>query len=220
MRRLLATLFLLSAALLIVPAHAQDPGVLYDNGLPCPGYCHDAWQISGIYFVTDSLVVNTNVKVTGFDFWTWEYPGDRVLRVQWTISSDPFGGTVYASGLTLTHDMLLGLNEYGFDIDKVTVNGLAVDLPPGTYWITLQHATDALHDPVYWDENSGEDCHSPGCPSSAFDNQVGTIPSESFDIRGEQRPGSDDQKNSSPTSGLFWGPVLIGMAATLRRFVG
>ena len=217
MRRLLAAFFLLLAAFWSNSANAQSPGILYDNGLACPGYCHDAWQINDGYVVTDSFFVNTSVRVTGFDFWSWEFPNDRVLRVQWSISSDPFGGTIFGSGSALVHDQFLAVNEYGFDIDQVTVTGLDVSLPRGRYWITLQNVVDEQHSPVYWDENSGQGCHSLGCPSTAFENQLGTIPSETFDVRGVHLPGASGQtKAPASPSSVLWVPLLIGLAVSLR----
>lgn len=203
----------------IIPAIAQSPNILYDNGPVCPGYCHSAWQINDGYGVSDSFFVSTNVEVNGFDFWTWEYPGDKVLRVQWSITSAPFGGTVYGSGANLVNDVFQAQNEYGYDIDKVSLKGLGITLPRGTYYFNLQNIVDVERNPVYWDENSGEYCHSPGCPSSAVENQLGTIPSETFDIRGVHRPGTDDQSSAPEADGgAGWGPVLVGLAIGLLRF--
>ena len=50
--------------------------------------------------------------------------------------------------------------------------------------MNLQNASVPSGDPVYWDENSGVGCESGGCPSQAYDNSVGTIPSESFTMDG------------------------------------
>ena len=50
--------------------------------------------------------------------------------------------------------------------------------------MTLQNASVTSGDPVYWDENSGIGCHSMGCPSQAYESGLGTIPSEAFDITG------------------------------------
>jgi hypothetical protein len=221
MRRLFAALLLLSLPAVAIPAFAQNGFLLYSNGLPCPDYCHDAWQINGGFVVSDSFVANAaNGRVTGFDFYTWQYPGDRVLRIQWMISSAEFGGTVYGLGSTLVDDEGGSMNEYGFFVDTVKVTGLNVEVPAGTSWITLQNAVTAMHDPVYWDENSGADCHWHGCPSIASENQVGTIPSESFDIRGTYMT-NDEGKNQAPqpTSSMSWMPFLAGVGAALRRFV-
>jgi hypothetical protein len=207
--------------LAVLPAAAQGAGILYDNGPVCPGYCHDAWQINGGYAVSDTFLAVTGSTVTGFDFWLWEFPGDRVFRVEWSITSSEFGGTTYGSGTSLVaSDKFQGVNEYGYDIDKVTVTGLHVSLPPGTYWINLQNAVDEQHYPVYWDENSGEYCHSPGCPSMASESQLGTIPSETFDIRGTHVQDEDQQGQSpTPTSHLMLGPGILALGATLRRLL-
>ena len=37
---------------------------------------------------------------------------------------------------------------------------------------------------MYWDENSGVGCQSPGCPSQAQEDTIGTIPSEAFTLTG------------------------------------
>ncbi|HUI83130.1 MAG TPA: hypothetical protein VL240_02855 [Candidatus Binatia bacterium] len=221
MRKLPAWLVLLFPVVVTIAVSAQSGSLLYENGVYCPGYCHDGWQINQGLAVSDSFVLTKDSRVTGFDFWAWEFPGDRVLRVQWSITSSEFGGIVYGSGsVPVSHDGFIALNEWGFDIDKVTVFGLNVALPSGTYWLNLQNATDEQHLAVFWDENSGGGCHSLGCPSLASENQLGTIPSETFDIQGTNLSDEESGGNDSNSrTGLLWGPVLIGLAATLRRFV-
>jgi uncharacterized repeat protein (TIGR03803 family) len=44
---------------------------------------------------------------------------------------------------------------------------------------------------VYWDENSGVGCQSPGCPSQAQENTLGTIPSEAFSLEGSCFPAEE-----------------------------
>ena len=218
MRRLFPFL-LLASVFAVTPTSAQNGSILYSNGLPCQGYCHDAWQINQGLAVSDTFFVNGDARVTGFDFYAWEFPGDKVLRVQWAITSAEFGGTVYGSGTALARsDVVLGLNEYGFDVDRVTVSGLHVDVPPGTSWITLQNAFDEQHFPVYWDEDSGIGCLSAGCPSMASENQVGTIPSESFAIHGVYLSGGDQPSSGPEPTAAVWGSVLAGLAA-LRRIL-
>jgi len=68
------------------------------------------------------------------------------------------------------------------------VLGLNVSTNSGTSYLNLQNAVVGSGDPVYWDENSGIGCHSQGCPSQAYQNSVGTIPSEAFDVVGNN-PG-------------------------------
>jgi len=70
--------------------------VIYENG-PVNGTT-DAWTINFGYVVSDSLTLAGQSTVTGFDFGSWEYPGDTLLSVDWSITSAPNGGTVYGSG--------------------------------------------------------------------------------------------------------------------------
>src|SRR5271165_1128543 len=171
--------------------------VIYENG-PANGTT-DAWTINFGYIVSDSISLRGNT-VTGFDFYTWEFSGDVLSSVDWSITSAENGGTVYgsgtASGSNIT-DTFISTNQFGYDIDKVTVTGLNVSPSSGTSWINLQNALVPSGDPVYWDENSGAGCQSSGCPSQASESSVGTIPSEAFDIVGN---------NSGPPACIFDDP--------------
>ena len=80
-----------------------------------------------------------------------------------------------------------------------------------TYWLNLQNAVVPSGDPVYWDENSGTGCQSNGCPSSASESAVGTIPSEAFTING----GSGTVPE--PSSIMLFGSGILGLAGLLRR---
>jgi hypothetical protein len=221
MRTLVVSLAVLSVALVVPCASAQNADIVYNNGMfPCEGGCTDAWTISNGIVTSDTIFLNGNARVTGFDIWAWEYPMDRVLRIQWSITSSENGGTVYGSGTALVHDHGGPMNEYGFDVDKVTLTGLDVNLPGGTYWLNLTNAVTAQHDPVYWDENSGYDCQSPGCPSLASNSQVGTIPSETFDVRGLYQSGGDEEsKAPKPGTLVVLTSGLLGLAVTIRRRV-
>ena len=88
----------------------------------------------------------------------WEFPGDTLTSVDWSITSGENSGTVFgsgtASGASLS-DSYISSNQYGYNIDKITVTGLNVATTSGTtYWLNLQNAAVASGDPVYWDENS------------------------------------------------------------------
>jgi uncharacterized repeat protein (TIGR03803 family) len=162
-------------------ASPQD-NVIYTNG-PVNGTV-DAWTINFGYVVSDSVTPNSNTA-TGFDFYVWAYPGDTALTVDWSITSQPLGGgTVYGSGTASVTSTFISSNQYGYDIDKLSVTGLNVALGSGTSWLNLQNATTSFGDPLFWDENSGVGCNFPGCPSLADQNAVGTIPSEAFDVTG------------------------------------
>jgi len=205
----IASLVVLCLALVAMPAWAQKWS--YDNG-PINGTT-DAWTINFGYVVSDTFVAGGS-NVTGFSFGVWEFPGDVMSSVQWSITSAENGGTVYgsgtASGSSLT-DTFISSNQYGYDIDTIAVSGLNVPEVSGTkYWLNLFNAAVPSGDPVYWDENSGKGCGGSGCPSSASESAVGTIPSEAFTIGGS---GSIPE----PSSIMLFGSGVLGLAGLLRR---
>jgi hypothetical protein len=138
-------------------------------------------------------------------------PGDKVLTVDWSTTSQENGGTVYGSGTASVTDTFISTNQYGYDIDSGSYQILK-DLYKGShvYWLNMQNATSAQGNPVFWDENSGVGCQSQGCPSQASESAVGTIPSETFDIRGT---GTIPE----PGSILLFGSGILGIAGLLRR---
>ena len=155
--------------------------LFYENG-PVDGTV-DAWTINSGYVVSDTYPGGT---VSTFDIWVWEFPGDVMTSVDWSITSGPNSGTVYGSGTAKggnVTDQFVSTNQYGFDIDKISVTGLNGGAN-GTLYLNLQNAVVPSGDPVYWDENSGQGCKSQGCPSQAYENVLGTIPSEAFDLTG------------------------------------
>jgi hypothetical protein len=206
MKTRFASLTILLLAWAVVPAFAD-----YDNG-PINGTT-DAWAINFGYIVSDSFVQNY-LRVSGFEFGVWEFPGDTVTSVEWSITSGENSGTVFGSGWTNSLvDQFISTNKYGYDIDRITVFGLFVDVTAGTtYWLNLQNATVPSGNPVYWDENSGAGCHSAGCPSQASESAIGTIPSESFTIDGHETGTTPE-----PGSFLLVLSGILGLAGVLRR---
>ncbi len=204
----LAVLFLMLAA---TTAAAQ---VLYDDG-PINGTT-DAWTINFGLLVSDSFTLLNSSTVTGFNFGVWESPGDTLTSVDWSVNAEENAGTLFGSGTAkganLT-DQFISVNQYGYDIDKITVTGLNVNLGAGTYWLTLQNATVPSGDLVFWDENSGIDCRSSGCPSKASENSLGTLPAESFDINGSVNGGTVPE----PGGFTLFGSGALGLAGMLRR---
>jgi len=166
------------------PNHPRplDNNDLYDNG-PINGNT-DAWTINFGFIVSDSFTVaNDNTSVTGMSFATWLYSGDTIQSVQLSITSEPNGGTTYFNGVVDFTEGSCATNQYGFSVCVETSSPFNLPLNSGMYWVNLQNAVVSNGDPTYWDENSGDGCNSPGCPSQA-DNNYGTIPSESFTILG------------------------------------
>jgi PEP-CTERM motif len=204
----IAWLAVLCLALATMPAWAD-----YNDG-PINGTV-DGWTINFGYIVSDTFVPDRD-SVTGFMFGAWEFPGDTLTSVGWSVTQGENFGTVYgsgtASGSNLT-DQFISTNQYGYDIDKITVTGLNVAVTSGaTYWLNLQNAAVPSGDPVFWDENSGIGCTSPGCPSMPSENTVGTIAPESFTVNTHSQGTTPE-----PSSFILIGSGVIGIAGVLRR---
>ncbi len=218
MKMRIGLLAILCLVLGAVPAPAQ---VLYDNG-PINGTV-DAWTINYGFVIGDSFTLLNNSTVGGFNFGVWEFQGDVLTSVDWSITSDPVGGTVYgsgtASGKNLT-DQFISVNQYGYDIDQITVTGLNLPLLSGktySYWLNLQNAVVPSGDPVYWDENSGIGCKGDdgmggGCPSEASGGGVGTDPAEAFDIN-----GTGGGSTPEPTSFMLLASGVLAVTGVLRQ---
>ena len=102
---------------------------------------------------------------------------------------------------------------YGYDVCIASASFAGPTLPDGTYWLNLQNASVPSGDAVYWDENTGLGCQSPGCPSQASENGVGTIGSEAFTILGTTT-GSGSVPE--PGSLLLFASGVIATAGIVR----
>src|SRR5271167_3818563 len=115
MKRGVAWLAILCLALASVPAWAQF-GWSYDNG-PINGTT-DAWTINFGYIVSDTFVAGGCYQgcVNGFQIGVWEFPGDTVSSVQWSITSGENSGTTFGSGTASgsnLSDQFISTNQYG-----------------------------------------------------------------------------------------------------------
>ena len=209
MKMRIASLSLLTVLCLAlsVPALAD----LYNNG-PTNGTVNS--YFIDAFVVTDSFVPNANTRIFSFTFAEWVPPGSTPLTVDWAIGTSSFGSNlgsgfnapIFASLLCHSGDPFNG-GICGFSLDDVYTSSVIVGAIPvtagQTYWLTLANAKDDFGGRDSWDENSG--------PSTAYENTVGSIPSEAFTLTGF-REGTPE-----PSSILLFGSGIIGLAGMLRR---
>jgi hypothetical protein len=207
---LFSLLTILSLMLATAPAVAQS--ILYNNG-PTDDDA-DAWTINFGFVVSDTFTLASNATVNGFRFNAWLFPGDILQSAEVSLTSAEFGGTTYFDQTVNFVQSSCSVNAYGFNVcaESSTFNG--PNLTAGTYWLNLQNAVVNTGDPVYWDENSGGGCTSPGCPSQASESSVGTIPSESFTILGNSGTGGTVPE---PGTILLLGSGVLGLGGAIRR---
>jgi hypothetical protein len=212
MKSLTSIIAITIAMMLSVPAAAQ---VIYNNG-PINGN-NDAWTINLTFAVSDTFTIsNGGASVTGLSFGAWLSPGDTLTSAEVSITSLENGGTTYFDQMVNFTASNCVNNEYGFDICNETASFNAGNFSNGTYWLNLQNANVPGGDPVYWDQNSGVGCTSPGCPSLASDNAVGSIESEAFTILGSAS-SSTTSSVPEPSSLMLFASGVLGLGALVRR---
>jgi len=215
MKLRIASLTILCLVLAAIPSVAQNWS--YDNG-PINGTT-DAWAINFGYIVSDTFLTYAfQPYVTGFQFGVWEFPGDSLLSVDYSITdsenapcpSESCLGNGTVAGKNLT-DTFISSNQFGYNLDVASALIPGIQVPEGvTLWLNLQNAVVPSGDPVYWDENSGVGCGGAMCPSSASESAVGTIPSEAFTVTGYYIYPFPE-----PSIIVMFG--ILGMAGVLRR---
>ena len=160
-----------------------DSSDIYDNG-PINGNT-DAWTINFGFITSDSFnFANDKSSITGMSFGAWLFAGDTITSVEVSITSGENSGTSYFDQTVNFTQSNCVTNEFGYNVCTETASFTGPTLNAGTYWVNLQNASVPSGDPAYWDENSGVGCQGQGCPSQASQNDVGSIPSESFTILG------------------------------------
>jgi PEP-CTERM motif len=217
----LSLLTILCLMLAVAPAMAQRDE--YDNG--AYNGTVDAWTINFGYTVSDSyqLVLNHGT-LTDFHFVYWDISNTDVLTsVDWCTSGAPSctpNNTWGAGGLGNLANTALGKNSQGYYLFEADITGITYH-PVNPGFITLGNActtSGCSTNPIFWDENSGVGCGGTSgsghlnCPSTAYENFLGTIPSEAFTITGPVGGTTPE-----PGSILLFGSGIVGLAGVLRR---
>ena len=171
--------------LLVTPAFAQS--VLYDNGPDADiGY----YCVNFGAETTNSFFLPQEAAVTNFTLTIYAVDDRNTPKyLIWTISSEPFGGTVLGTGLAgLSRLGDPYLTKFLFFAYKVGFQVPDLNLPAGTYYLQIQDVLTQWDTRAFWAVSSG--------PSAAYYSQVGpsehgtrTSPvqvlSESFAVLGE-----------------------------------
>jgi hypothetical protein len=120
-----------------------------------------------------------------------------------SIGSTPFGNDIFSGTLSGGTNTFLGTNQYGYNLYfLIQTTGRATGA--ASAYVTLSNActtSGCSTNPIYWDENSG--------PSTAYENTLGSIPSEAFTLTGTTTP--------EPSSVVLFGSGILGLAGVLRR---
>jgi PEP-CTERM motif len=198
-----AVFSLLALILAAVPAMGQQ--TLYSNG--AVGGSTDSWTINFGFVVSDTFTLSSQSVVNELVFNAWTFSGDVLENAQVQITSSEFGGTTFSNQVVSFTQSGCSVNQYGFSVCVETgMFPSGVNLAAGTYWLNLDNAVVNDGDPIFWDENSG--------PSHASQNNVGTIPSESFTVLGSSSAGGSVPE---PGSILLLGSGVVGFGALVRR---
>ena len=175
------SLFAALLAAFTIPASAQT---LYSNG-PING-TFTAWGIAGGGNISDSFTLSGASTLAGVGgIGVWAPAGDIPATVDWSIGTSPGGSDDGLGTASLTGSALSPSSAYGFNGDySVYSDGFTlptnIPLPGGTYYLTLQNATDTASDgnDLFWDINNG--------PSTAYSDGV-------YNLNGVLEPGTNSE---------------------------
>src|ERR1022692_1926703 len=206
-------LTILCLLLAVAPAMADT---LYSNG-PYNGTT-DAWSINFGFSVSDSFTAPGEADIEDLHIVYWDASAsDLLTTVDMQLGSTSFGGSMQTlSGVTNT---FLSTNQYGYNLYQADYSFGSIGWT-GAGYLTLSNACStsgcSVSNPIYWDENSGA--------STAYENTIGSIPSEAFTLTGTCGCGGGGCVPSpdcgppipEPSSIMLFGSGILGLAGILR----
>ncbi len=207
MKMRIASLSLLTVCCLMLAVAPAMADTLYDNG-PYNG-TNDAWTINFGFAVSNSAnCAFTDCLVTDLHIVYWDASStDLLTTVDMQLGATSFSGAI--NTLTGATNQFLTTNQYGYFLYAAWFSFPGIDIPGGQSYVTLSNACStsgcSVSNPIYWDENSG--------PSTAYENTIGSIPSEAFTLTGTPTPGTTPE----PSSIMLFGSGVLGLAGVLRR---
>jgi PEP-CTERM motif len=204
----IASLSLLTVCCLLLAVAPVMADTLYSNG-PYNGNI-DAWAINFGFSVSDSFILAPDPHVKSLDFVYWDASSTDILTtVDMAIGSTSFGGAPQRRGITLGvgTNTFLGTNTFGFSLYQADFSSF--DIPwSGAGFLTLSNACTtsgcSVSTEIFWDQNNG--------PSTAYENTLGSIPSEAFTLG-----GTTDTTTPEPSSIMLFGSGILGVFGVLRR---
>jgi hypothetical protein len=204
----IASLSLLTICCLMLAVSPAMADTLYDNG--AFNGTVDAWTINFGFSVSDSFTTASNSSIEDLHLVYWDASSsDLLTTVDMAIGSSSFGGTPQT--LTGVTNVFLGTNQFGYNLYAAWYS--FANIPwSGAGYVTLSNACStsgcSVSNPIYWDENSG--------PSTAYENTIGSIPSEAFTLTGTTGT-STSGTTPEPSSIMLFGSGILGLAGVLRR---
>jgi len=201
----IASLSLLTIVCLVLAVSPAMAGTLYSNG--AYNGTNDGWTINFGFSVSDSFTAPSGSNVQGLSLVYWDASAsDLLTTVDMQLGSTSFGGNINTlSGVANT---FLGTNQYGYNLYRADYSFGSIPWS-GAGYVTLSNACStsgcSVSNPIYWDENSG--------PSTAYENTLGSVPSEAFTLTGTTGTGPTPE----PSSIMLFGSGILGLAGVLRR---
>jgi len=204
----IASLSLLTICCLLLAVAPAMADTLYDNGVY--NGTADAWTINFGFSVSDSFTTAAGASIEDLHITYWDASSsDLLTTVDMAIGSSSFGGTPQT--LTGVTNQFISVNQFGYNLYYAWYS--FGNIPwSGDGFVTLSNACStsgcSVSNPIYWDENSGG--------STAYENTLGSIPSEAFTLTGTTGTSSGGT-TPEPSSIMLFGSGILGLAGILRR---